>query len=581
MIIEKRAVDQKKAKELANKYKLNIETVSFLLGRGYEEDFIVLLTAKDLGNLFNHNSITNVPEAAYEIAEYIYNDNAKIYIYGDYDSDGVNSSYILGDCIQQLITAYDSKCEVEVHLPNRSEGYGLSLEWCENIYNDNKDNGKDILVVTVDNGITKREEVEFLTNHGINCIITDHHVPKEGKTPEDVIIVDPWLHDTEDDNAKGLCGAAVAYKVSAFLLEEVCKDESGFHMIYVPHVAIATITDIMPVTEENICFIKNGLNLIEEGYCSDGIRHYRDYINKTITTKDIAFELGPQINACGRMGQTEKAGELFFGCDNADIAEVYNEIFKLNDTRKDIQKSILAEVFKEDYEEDLMIIKHIDNLGGLGGPIASKIVEKYQKPCIVLTGKDNMLHGSARSIGNLDLQSLFAEEVKKGNLADFGGHEGAAGVYVEKDKLKKLQKSLNETLANMVIGESLTEQTVLVDGVITLSDIKESTVQPFKEIIYFGDLKEPVFLIDNVTIHGERRSSNNKENICFNMSDSSVTLKKNRQNKLIGKELWAWNFGKRYEDLGSPSNVKVIGQVVPDFRNPRYYTLQILDIIPA
>lgn len=581
MRIVQRAVNQKKANELAKKHNIDINTVKFLLGRGYEEDLILLLTAKDVGILYPHDSITNVPEVAYEIAEYIQNDNAKIFIYGDYDSDGINSSFIMGDCIQQLINVLGTKCEVEVHLPNRSEGYGLNLNWCEKVEKEISFSGKDALVITVDNGITKRDEVAFLLNHGINCIITDHHVPKEGHTPEEVLIVDPWLNDLDNANAKGLCGAAVAYKVCAYLLETVYQDESGFHMIYVPHVAIATITDVMPVTEENISLIKNGLNLIEEGYCTDGIKHYREYSGKQITTKDIAFELGPQINACGRMGQTEKAGELFFGGDSADVSDVYNEIFKINESRKDKQKEIVAEIFKETFENDLMIIKYVKDLGGLGGPVASKIVEKYQKPCILLTGEGNILHGSARSIGNLDLQDLFAQEVKKNNLLDFGGHEAAAGVYIKKDKLNKLQKSLNETLSNMNIEIVSEDPSVLVDGTIKLADIKKATVTPYQDITFFGDLKEPTFVIENVKINNTRCSNNNKENICFNMTDGSVKLKTDRRGNLIGKELWAWGYASKYKELGSPTTVNVIGQVVPDFRNPKLYTLSIQDIIPA
>lgn len=580
--IKTRNVNQEQVKILANKYNLNENVVKLLLGRGYNEEYIELLTATEIGLINPHNSFSFVEEAAYEIAEFIQNDDAKIYVYGDYDSDGINAGFIMGDCIKQLITVLGSKCELEVCLPNRSDGYGLSLNWCEWVHKDSQDNNKDALVITVDNGITKREEAEYLLNHNINVIITDHHVPKEGYVPENCLVVDPWLNDLDNEDAKGLCGAAVAYKICAYLLENIYKDDSGYHLLYVPHVAIATITDMMPVTRENIAFVKYGLNLIDNEYCTEGILHYKNFVGKSITPKDIAFELGPQLNACGRMGRTEVAGDLFFGSEDSEIDDVYNEIFKINVTRKEKEKEIVEEIFSRSFNNnDKMLIVYVEELGGLGGTVASKVVEKYQKPVILLTGDKDMLHGSARAYGNLNLQELFAQEVKSGNMLDFGGHQAAAGVYVKKNKIKSLQTSLNKQLENITIQDVEEETTIYVDGEISLSNINKKTADVYKDIPFFNDLKEPVYVIPNVTIHSTSNSKNNPNNICFNMTDDTVVLSKNRYNKMVGKEFWAWGFAPRYEAIGSPKKVNVIGQVVPDFRNPKYYTLQIIDMVPA
>ena len=580
--IKIRNVNQNQIKTIANKYNLNENVVKLLLGRGYNEEYIKLLTASEVGLINPHNSFKFVEEAAYEIAEYIQNDDAKIYIYGDYDSDGINAGFIIGDCIKQLITVMESKCELEVCLPNRSDGYGLSLNWCEHVYKDSLENNKNALVITVDNGITKREEAEYLINHNINVIITDHHVPKEGYVPENCLVVDPWLNDLDNEDAKGLCGAAVAYKICAYLLEDIYKDTSGYHLLYVPHVAIATITDMMPITKENIAFVKYGLTLIEQEYCTDGILHYKNFIGKSVTPKDIAFELGPQLNACGRMGRTEVAGDLFFGCDDSEIDDVYNEIFNINVSRKEKEKEIIEEIFSRSFDDnDKILITYVEDLGGLGGSVASKIVEKYQKPVILLTGDKDLLHGSARSFGNLDLQEIFAQEVKNGNMIDFGGHHAAAGVYIKKNKIKSLQDSLNKQLENISIENIEEETTIFVDGELTLSNINKKTAEIYNGIPFFNDLKEPVYVIPNVTIHSTSTSKNNPNNICFNMTDDTVILAKNKYNKMVGKEFWAWGYTPKYEALGSPKKVNVIGQVVQDFRNPKYYTLQIIDMVPA
>ena len=580
--IKIRNVNQNQIKTIANKYNLNENVVKLLLGRGYNEEYIELLTASEVGLINPHNSFKFVEEAAYEIAEYIQNDDAKIYIYGDYDSDGINAGFIIGDCIKQLITVMESKCELEVCLPNRSDGYGLSLNWCEHVYKDSLENNKNALVITVDNGITKREEAEYLINHNINVIITDHHVPKEGYVPENCLVVDPWLNDLDNEDAKGLCGAAVAYKICAYLLEDIYKDTSEYHLLYVPHVAIATITDMMPITKENIAFVKYGLTLIEQEYCTDGILHYKNFIGKSVTPKDIAFELGPQLNACGRMGRTEVAGDLFFGCDDSEIDDVYNEIFNINVSRKEKEKEIIEEIFSRSFDDnDKILITYVEDLGGLGGSVASKIVEKYQKPVILLTGDKDLLHGSARSFGNLDLQEIFAQEVKNGNMIDFGVHHAAAGVYIKKNKIKSLQDSLNKQLENISIENIEEETTIFVDGELTLSNINKKTAEIYNGIPFFNDLKEPVYVIPNVTIHSTSTSKNNPNNICFNMTDDTVVLTKNKYNKMVGKEFWAWGYTPKYEALGSPKKVNVIGQVVQDFRNPKYYTLQIIDMVPA
>ena len=566
--------------ELAKKHNTTKEIIALLLNRGYNEEDLNLYIQNDEFYVAPFNSIKNVDEAANRIISYLEDDEAEIYIFADYDADGVNAGYVMTDSLIAVKDAIDSKCNINVYYPNRCEGYGLSMTFCKALTSKKTD--KRILVITVDNGITKKEEVAYLQSKGIEVIITDHHAPKTGYTPN-CLVVDPWLNDTDDINAKGLCGTAVAYKVAGRILE--LYGDTNFIINYLPNVAIATITDIMPATPENIGIVGYGLWLIDNGYANEAIQHYISYKNlKKITVKDIAFEIGPQINACGRMGDIHKATDFMFS--NGNVEEIYNEMIALNDSRKSLEKDIMDNIAKQadNYKNDLMVIIHVPNLGGLGGTVASKVVDMFGKPCILLSGDGEELHGSARTYGELDLHSVFSHEVKKGNLKDFGGHKVAAGVTVEKSKIESLRQSINTTLAQLFVdaNEEIEEDvTIEVDEIISLADIKKNTIQPYEGLLCFGDLKEPVFALTNVEVLEARTSSNNANHLCLNLQDDTCIGTKNRYGKLVGKELWIWNKMPDYKRLGEPKKVHLLGKIVPDFRNPKFYTFDVTNIIPA
>lgn len=573
-------VDNALLGKLARKHKTTKEIIELLLNRGYSQDSLELYIQNDGFYTAEHNSITNVDEAANTIISYLEDDKAEIYIFADYDADGVNAGYVMTDSLIAVKEAIESECNINVYYPNRAEGYGLSMAFCKAIAP--RKTKKRILVITVDNGITKKEEVAYLQSKGVECIITDHHAPKTGETP-DCLIVDPWLNDLHDENAKGLCGTAVAYKVAGRVLE--MYEDNAFIMNYLPNVAIATITDMMPATPENIGLVGYGLWLIENGCANEGIQHYMSYKNlKELSVKDIAFEIGPQINACGRMGNIHKATDFMFA--NGDVEKIYNEMIQLNDERKTLEKEIMESIAKDadKYINDLMVIIHVPNLGGLGGTVASKVVEMFGKPCILLSGDGEELHGSARTYGGLDLHALFTYEVKNGNLINFGGHKVAAGVTVAKSKLELLRESINSTLAQLFVdsNEEVEEDvTIEVDKIISLADIKKQTIQPYEGLLCFGDLKEPVFALTDIDVIEARSSSNNPNHLCLNLQDSTCVASENRYGKMVGKEIWVWNKMPDYKRLGEPKKVHLLGKIIPDFRNPRFYTFDVQSIIPA
>ena len=580
--IRNKEIDNKDIKKLAVKYKTTEKIIKLLLNRGYKEEELGKYIQKDDYYVAPFDSITNCTEAATIIKSYLEDDEATIYTFGDYDVDGVMSRNTVEGIFLAIKESIDSKVTLKYKTPNRVEGYGLGMEWCKKTFP--RKTTKRILVITVDNGITKKEEVAYLQSKGVEVIITDHHAPKKGQVP-DCLIVDPWLNDLNDDNALGLCGAAVAYKICGRLLE-LYEDDSNFILNYLPNAAIATITDMMPATQENIGLVSYGLWLIKNGYASEAINHYKAYVNKEITVKDIAFEIGPQINACGRMGNIELATNFMFATDEDELEYFYNEMINLNEERKVLEKKIVENIFAQDFSNDLMVIVNVPELGGLGGTVASKVVEHFRKPCILLSGNGEVLHGSARSFGGISLHALFSDEVKKGNIVDFGGHHAAAGITVRADKIDDLRKSINHTLASLILelsSEEVIEKEPIieVDDIINLKDITRSTIAPYSELVFFGDFKEPVFALMNLDVIEARSSSNNPDHLCLNLQDSTVKAVKNRYGKLVGKELWIWNKMPAYKEIGEPKKVNLIGKIVPDFRNPKYYSFEVETIIPA
>lgn len=580
--IRNKEIDNKDIKKLAIKYKTTEKIIKLLLNRGYKEEELGKYIQKDDYYVAPFDSITNCTEAATIIKSYLEDDEAIIYTFGDYDVDGVMSRNTVEGIFLAIKESIDSKVTLKYKTPNRVEGYGLGMEWCKKTFP--RKTTKRILVITVDNGITKKEEVAYLQSKGVEVIITDHHAPKKGQVP-DCLIVDPWLNDLNDDNALGLCGAAVAYKICGRLLE-LYEDDSNFILNYLPNAAIATITDMMPATQENIGLVSYGLWLIKNGYASEAINHYKAYVNKEITVKDIAFEIGPQINACGRMGNIELATNFMFATDEDELEYFYNEMINLNEERKVLEKKIVENIFAQDFSNDLMVIVNVPELGGLGGTVASKVVEHFRKPCILLSGNGEVLHGSARSFGGISLHALFSDEVKKGNIVDFGGHHAAAGITVRADKIDDLRKSINNTLASLILelsNEEVIEKepVIEVDDIINLKDITRSTIAPYSELVFFGDFKEPVFALMNLDVIEARSSSNNPDHLCLNLQDSTVKAVKNRYGKLVGKELWIWNKMPAYKEIGEPKKVNLIGKIVPDFRNPKYYSFEVETIIPA
>ena len=556
MKIQEPVINKELVKQIKKELHLNEDIVSFLVGRGYDKSTIDLLTSDEYEPIVNDYMLTNTKEACDKIWNYL-NDCTDIYIFNDYDSDGINAGYILYDCLSRLVLLQESECEIHMYTPNRCEGYGLNMDFCKDVVSTMN---RRTLVITVDNGITKKEEVEYLLSNSVDVVITDHHKPQEGLVPN-CIVIDAHLNDTDNENALGLCGAAVAYKLCKYILEDKLND-TVFHEIYVPYVAIATITDMMPVTEENIIYVKDGLYLLNDKeyksmFNTDGeetnvLNYYNKFKGYSITPKDIAFEFGPQLNSCGRMGDVNKAMELVLETDEDRIVDMYNEVCDINEERKLLTDTAVAEILATVEDNCVSVIRVVRGLQGVAGNVATHITNTKHVPTILFTDGKDLITASSRSIPGLDLQYIY-KAISTQLEMSFGGHELAAGVTIHKKDFNKFVDLFNSIVYDIILSAQISEETeepiMLVDKILSVKDLGDRIVNKYNNILYFNDLSEPVFCLKDVFIKDVRESKNNKNNIQFFFKD------KTGENK---KGIWCWKYGNTYEEAGRPTKVNVV-----------------------
>ena len=544
--ILERTYNEGRANEIAKKYKLNIDVVKFLLARGIEEQTMLLLLSKENLPMLPNNSMKNIDKAAAIINKYLQCDTANIYIFGDYDSDGVNATYIMYNALVELAEALESNVTINYYLPERTEGYGLSMNWCKSIVGlDNT------LVITVDNGITKKDEVDFLLTNGVEVIVTDHHQPQPGMIPN-CTIVDAHYND-DDDNSKGLCGAAVVYKVIAYLYQDIYEYDFMYVQKYIAHAGIATITDMMPFTDENIIFVSNALKSLND-YPYEGLEYapvtesiyYFAEMNKgsNLKPKDIAFGFGPQINSCGRMGSIDVAMNFMLASDEDILADTYREMDSLNEERK-LQTKVVTASIEPPKTTDLALVARVSNAEGIVGSIATNLCATHGMPTIIFTETDDeYMSGSARCPEGYNLQTLFNHT---DHIVFFGGHSGAAGITIKTKDYKKFVKSFNKAISKVPVEVTMVD-TVMVDRIITEADINKNFINKYDDVLFFNEFTRPVYGLKNVQIKGYHTSKNNPNNICFHIKN------KNREVKV-----WCWGYGSTYKAMGEPKLVDIVG----------------------
>lgn len=445
-------------------------------------------------------------------------EDKKIRVIGDYDIDGVNATYILLEGLERL------GADVDSDIPDRiSDGYGLNRHLVERAY----EAGVDTLI-TCDNGIAAADEIAYGKEMGMTVIVTDHHeVPfdeqdgeKRYRIPPADAVMDPKQPDCLYP-FKGLCGAAVAYKLMEALWESMGKDSADLDDL-IENVAIATIGDVMDLDDENRIFVKEGLQMLRRTK-NPGLKALIECtgIDKnSLNSYHIGFVLGPCINASGRLDTAKRALELLRAGTQKEADILAGDLKALNDSRKDMTEEAVKQAEEQvettTISKDKVLVVYLpDCHESLAGIVAGRIRENYYKPVFVLTDAEEGVKGSGRSI---DGYHMYEELNKcKELLTKFGGHRLAAGLSLPKENVGKFREMLNKncTLTEEEMKEKVTIDMEMPFGCVTEGLVKElELLEPFGK----GNTK-PVFAARDVTLLGARILGKNRNVLKLQVQD--------------------------------------------------------------
>ena len=451
---------------------------------------------------------------AVEILQKKIKEGASIRIIGDYDIDGVCSTYIL---LRGLTRA---GAEVDTDIPDRKkDGYGLNEDLVKRAY----DAGVDT-IVTCDNGIAAVKEIAYAKSLGMTVIITDHHELQEEIPPADVV-VNPHQKDCPYPY-KNLCGAGVAWKLVSALWEQLRVPEQELYEDLLLFAGFATVGDVMDLTGENRILVKEGLKLLKTT-SHPGISaliEVNEISRETISAFHIGFVLGPCINASGRLDTAKRALELLKTTDYEKALVKAAELKALNDERKSMTddgvQQALDQIENSDMKRDRVLVIYLpDCHESLAGIIAGRIRERYYRPVFVLTRSQDGVKGSGRSI---ETYSMFEEMSKCKELyTKYGGHPMAAGVSMPEEHVEKFRKRLNELCT--LTEKDLTE-VVRIDIAMPFSYVSERLVEELSLLEPFGKgNSKPVFAAKGVQVLETRVLGKNQNVLRLKLKDESGT----------------------------------------------------------
>jgi len=433
----------------------------------------------------------NMEEATTRLIEAL-TENQLICIYGDYDVDGTCATSVLYLFLKEL------DANVEYYIPKRlEEGYGLSKAAIDQV----REKGTSLLI-TVDCGITAIEETEYANQLGMDVIICDHHQPKD-ELPNALAVLDP-LKPSCNYPFKYLSGAGVAFKLAQGACERIGKRDLPLQ--YIDLVALAGAADIVPLVDENRLLVAEGLNMINNNPrpAMEALIEVSHLQPGQLNSGQVVFTIAPRINAVGRMGDAERAVELLITDDKNEAIKLARILETENYERRKIDVDTFESAIEMventlDKKNDLSIVLHYEDWHpGVIGIVASRLVEKYYRPTVLLTTIDGVAKGSARSITNFNIYEALekCEDV----LLHFGGHRAAAGVAVEVDKVEEFKEKFNN-----IVRESLSEDDLLpeirIDSKLKFSEITPKFLKVLEQFSPFGPGNmRPVFLSEDVQI---------------------------------------------------------------------------------
>ena len=455
----------------------------------------------------------------------------KLAVWGDYDVDGITATAVIKNFFSRR--GY----QITHYIPNRlKNGYGLNIEMLEQLA------GQGVkTLITVDCGISSHAEIARAKELGFKIIVTDHHLPQKDLPPAD-IIVNPKLGSSP---CPDLAGVGVAFLLCAALNTLLPGDKLDIRQ-FLDLVALGTIADIVDLTGENRILVKNGLLLLNEAK-RPGIRALKKVsgldATATLGSGDVGFVLAPRINAAGRIGQPELALDLLLTEDIQTARTLARQLDKLNTDRKKIENEILEQA----REQAVRLAQTKDKQGlvlyspewhpGVIGIVASRIVDEFYRPCLILTRENGLLKGSGRSIPEFDLYQglLNLSHI----LYGFGGHKQAAGLSLVPENLDQLKSLFNQQVTRQ-LGPKPVEQKLVLDACLNFRDLTPVLLKELELLQPFGPGNpRPVFLGRNLSVQKQNLFGQGKHlGLFLRDEQSKITLRSQAWRK---GEKWGQN----------------------------------------
>ena len=507
--------------EKLKKSGMDSDVLDLLFSRGIDdEEKIEKFLNPSLEDIGNPLGFADMEKTALEIEKAI-KEQKNIWIYGDYDVDGITSTAVLRFGLKEL-----GAKNVNYYIPLREEGYGLNCKALQKI----KDDGGE-LVITVDCGITGFEEAEFAKSINLPMIITDHHNLFEDRLPEAVTVIEPKRKDNTFPFTM-LAGVGTIFMVMIYMYERAGIKEKVFELIDL--VGLGTIADVVPLVEENRIFTKFGLVQLARtknlGLKVLLEKLFPDKTDGNFESDDVGFKIAPLFNAAGRLEDAKIVMELLLSEDRGEIESIVEKLISLNEKRKEMQNEIakkIEEKLEDKNVEDIHVIVDAspEYHHGVLGIVASKIVDKYYRPTIVMEIKEDegTAVGSCRSIDGFNL--LEALQSMPELFTKFGGHSGAAGLSIPIENIDEFEKRINEFAKKKMTPEMLLK-TVKYDKVIPMQKINYGFFKSLEDLKPFGEgNRSPVFRINNVSLESTRLIGKTKEHVMYNAVQKDFSIR--------------------------------------------------------
>ena len=487
--------DEKKVATISKQLNINTTIAHILLSRELNsKSKIEKYFRSDLNDLYDPFLIPDMEIAVKRIIRAL-KKGENIVIYGDYDVDGVTSVSILYDSLFHL------GGKVSFFIPNRfKEGYGVSEQGIKNVFNRDAS-----LIITVDCGITAIEEVKYARGKNIDVIICDHHEPGE-EIPDAVAVLNPKLKNSSYP-FKELAGCGVAFKLLQALTSSLGFDQDYAYK-YLDLVAIGTAADIVQLLDENRILVKNGLEIINKSPRPGiyALLEIAGLLNRSLTVNSIVFTLAPRLNAVGRISNAKKAVHLLTSKSMQQGKNIARILENENRARKSIDEVTFEEakgIVERDIDLEskrILVVANNDWHTGVVGIVASRLMEKYNRPAILISIENGIGKGSARSTQNFDIYDAFNK--LKELLINFGGHRYAAGITIREENIALLDEEINKLSLGEITQEDMTPKLQL-DAEIKLDQLNASFFKGLKMLAPFGpNNMRPVFVTKHLEICG-------------------------------------------------------------------------------